>query len=192
MEILRMKKLFIIALMMGFYGLAFGGTTAIDTRGLSQEQINSLVAQRDKMKSPENLSATVRNEAAAWADLGSNIGTALVSAAKEVGVAANEFSGTQLGKIVTVIVVYKVMGKDILGVLVGSFILVFGFGMAVWLLITKRFHDCKYETRPVLKGLFNRRYLTASEISSNLAEIKIFTAGAFIVLSTIVGLNCIF
>ena len=168
----------------------------LSTNGLTKEQIAELSAQAAKMRSPEGqavgISAAVRNETAAWANLGTNIGSAMVSAAKEVGVAANEFSQTGLGKIVTGIVVYKVMGRDILGVIVGSAVLLFGFSMVTWLLLTKRFGEVKYEYHPVLWGAFNRRTITEYKISDDTSGGKFLFGGFVLVMTLIVGLNCIF
>lgn len=170
--------------------LAFGQN--LDLRGLNERQIAELQAQASKMKSPENVSATVRQEATAWAELGANIGTAMVSAARELGVTANEFSQTSLGKVVTLIIVYKVIGKDILGVVVGSFILLFGFGVVLWLLMTKRFGEAKYEYRPMFWGLWQRRVVSMYRPTEESVVSRVLFSGAIITLSMMVGLNCIF
>lgn len=183
-----MNKLLIAILFTAVAGVANAQT--IDTRGLNKQQIAELQTQRDKMLSPEGVSASVRNEAKAWADLGANIGTAMVSAAKEVGIAANEFGQTQLGKIVTGIVVYKVMGKDILGIVVGSFVMLFCFSIAVWAMATKRFGEVKYEYKPALWGLYNRRVITEYKLNDGSA--KVLCIFVPIGVGLLVGLNCIF
>ena len=48
---------------------------------------------------------------------------ALIGAAREVGMAANEFASTDLGKVVTFVVVYKIIGESLVGV---------GFGLIVF------------------------------------------------------------
>lgn len=182
-------KNFILALLL-VPALTWGQN--LDLRGLSQEQIAELQLQAAKMKSPENVSATVRQEATAWAELGANIGTAMVSAARELGVAANEFSQTSLGKVVTLIIVYKVIGKDILGVAVGSFILLFGFGVVLWLLMTKRFGEAKYEYRPMFWGLWQRRVVSMYRPTEESVVSRVLFSVAIFAISMIVGLNCIF
>lgn len=187
-----MKKLLWIALFVPI--LAFG--QSVDVRGLTKEQITELVQARDKMLSPEvqvqSVSASVRKETAAWANLGTNIGTAMVSAAKELGLAANEFSQTSLGKIVTGIVVYKVMGRDILGVFFGSVILFFGFGMVTWLLFTKRFGQVKYEYKPMFWGLWQRKVVTEYKIENENVTGKLVFGAILLIFTMIVGINCIF
>ena len=184
-----MKKLIVIAVML-FPLWAFG--QHVDTRGLTKEQIAELTIAANKMKTPEGVSASVRKEATAWADLGANIGSAMVSAAKEVGVAANEFSQTSLGKIVTVIIVYKVIGRDILGVVVGGAILLFGFGVLTWLLLTHRFGEVKYEYRPMLWGMWQRRVVTEYAIDSDSAWAKTVFSILVLIVTLLVGLKCIF
>lgn len=184
-----MKKLFAVLLFL-LPIVALGQT--IDARGLTKEQQAELTAQAAKMKSPEGISAAARKEVGAWADLGTNIGTAMVSAAKEVGVAANEFSQTGLGRIVTGIVVYKIMGRDILGVAVGSFVILFGFTIATWLLFTRRFGEVKYEYKPMLWGLWQRRVITEYKIDNDNTVGKFIFGGAVLGISLVVGLNCIF
>lgn len=79
-------------------------------------------------KDPVNISEKVRDEVQAWTDLGQNIGRATVGAAKEVGMAANEFSQTPLGIVTTSIVVYKLTeARIIFGSLVPSVLSFLGF-----------------------------------------------------------------
>lgn len=168
----------------------------IDTRGLSKEQTAEIAAQVAKMKSPEGqvegVSAAVRKETAAWASLGSNIGTAMVSAAKELGLAANEFAQTNLGRVVTAIVVYKVVGRDFLGVIVGAGIMLFGYGLIIWVFMTRRFGDCKYEYHPVLWGMFQRQKLVEYKVSDDAVLYRFWFAVALAIATTAVGLNTIF
>lgn len=173
---------------------AFASAQAIDTSKLSKAQIAELAAKAEEMgaTTPANVSATVRKEAEAWGDLGANMGKAMVGAAREVGVASNEFASTSLGKIVVGIVAYKVIGKDILGVVFGSMILVIGYSLAIWLLTTRRWSAVTYEYAPVLWGMFNRQRVISSRTDDGVITGKILGGGALIVLTTLVGLQTIF
>lgn len=168
----------------------------LNIQGLSKEQIAELNSRAEKMRSPEDqvqgISAAARAETAAWANLGANIGTAMVSAARELGLAANEFSQTGLGKIVTGVVIYKVMGRDILGVIVGTGILIFGYGIVVWLFVAHRFGQCKYEYHPVLWGMFQRRKLVEYTVSDNAVFYRSWLVVAVAAATTVVGLSTIF
>ncbi len=48
-----------------------------------------------------------------WVDLGKNLGVALSSAAKELGTGATDFAKTGVGQLVTVVVVWKLLGKSL-------------------------------------------------------------------------------
>ena len=184
-----MRK-FIAIIVLLFPIIAVGQT--LDTRGLTKDQVAELQAQMQKMKTPEGVSAQARKEVAAWSELGTNIGTALVATAKEIGVAANEFSQTNLGKVATVIIVYKMVGRDALGIVVGSFIFVSGFAMAMWLVCTKSFGDMKYDYKPMLWGLWQRRVVTEYNVSSDAVQGKMLCGAFVIIVSLVIGLNCIF
>lgn len=171
---------------------------ALNTNDLTPDQIHRLELEAAKMKVEEgnkpigNISATVRHEAEEWAKLGDNIGVAMVAAAKQIGMAASEFSQTGLGRIVTVIITYKIIGQDILGILIGGFILICGLGTGSWMLLGRSFADIEYEDRPWLWGLTTRRYVKTIEYRSNNKDGKIITAALIMIVSLIVGLLIIF
>lgn len=189
-----MKK-FITVLALCFATTAFAGTkqTSVDVSKLTPEQIAQINSQVSEMtKDPVNVSATVRKEAEAWGELGANMGKAMVGAAREVGVASNEFANTSLGKVVVGIVAYKVVGKDILGVIFGAMILVCGYILSVWILTTRRWSDVQYEYAPVLWGMYNKKRVLKSHTDSDIVTGKIISAGFLILMTTLVGLKTIF
>lgn len=182
-----------------FASVAFAGTASqngsyIDTSKLSKAQVAELAAQAEKMASPDpqTVSATVRKEAEAWGELGANMGKAMVGAAREVGVASNEFAQTSLGKVVVGIVAYKVVGKDLLGVVFGALILTIGYSLAIWILTTKRWSDVQYEYEPILWGMYKKQRILKSHTDSDVVTTKVITGGILIVLTTLVGLKTIF
>lgn len=139
----------------------------IDVRKLTPEQKAQLMSQTVDMQKqavetqiaqkPVNVSQTVRTEATAWGELGTNMGKAAVATAKEVGMAANEFVNTPLGKITMGIVIFKVMGAEVMSFVTGGFILVFFLSFAAYFILRKDHKSAKYENVPVLFGLFTRR-----------------------------------
>lgn len=171
---------------------------ALDTRGLSREQISQLELEAAKMKvvqpgdDVKNISAVVREEAEQWGKLGTNIGSAMVSAAKEVGVATAEFSETNLGKIVTFIVVYKVIGQDLLGIVIGSFILLTFIPTGFWIIFGKVLRNVEYEEKPWLWNLTTRRVATSITTSDDAVIGKIVCGLLVIIIGLVVGGNCIF
>lgn len=175
---------------------AWAGSVTIDTSGLTPAQIEEIKAKSAAMRSeatdPATISATVRGEAAAWADLGANIGTAMVGAARQIGIAANEFSQTSLGKIVTVLIVYKIAGHELLGVVVGSLILVATWATGLYLWFGKTFCRVTYDYRPVLFGLWQQRVVISCEPTED-AVITTTMAGAILLAAgTLIGLSTIF
>ena len=188
-----MKKIVAI-LALSIASTAFSATqSSVDVSKLTPEQIAQINKQvADMQAQPANISANVRQEAEAWGQLGSNMGKAMVGAAREIGVAANEFGQTSLGKVVVGIVTYKVVGRDILGVIFGSLILVFGYGLALWLFTTKRWSDVQYEYEPVFWGMYKRQRVIKSHTDTDVVTTKVLAGGALLLLTTVVGLNTIF
>ncbi len=188
-----MKKLLAVLALIVSTSVFAATQTTVDVSKLTAEQkaqINKQVA--DLSSSPTNVSATVRQEAEAWSELGANMGKAMVGAAREVGVAANEFSQTSLGKIVVAMVAYKIAGRDILGIVFGSMILVFGYSLALWVALTTRWSTVKYEYEPVFWGMFKKQRVLSISTEEDVVTTKVIGAGILLVLTTIIGLNTIF
>lgn len=173
-----------------------------DVRGLTDAQKAEIDLQIAKMKAdaakgitnPEaNISATIRKEAEAWGEMGANMGRAVVGAAKEIGVAANEFAETPLGKVTVGVVVYKVIGKDVLGVLVGSMVLFFGGLLGAYVIVKYRWGSkFKYDYKPYLFGLWQKRVVVESYENDDGAIARIVVGVIIIGLSLVIGLNTIF
>lgn len=134
---------------------------SIDVSKLTPEQKTQLLAQTVELQkqanNPTNVSATLRNEASQWGELGANMGRATVAAAKEVGLAANDFAQTPLGKITIGIVVYKIVGTNILHIVYGFGILLTGLMFAIYFLLRKKWKNVEYENIPVFGGLYVRK-----------------------------------
>lgn len=188
-----MKKSFLIAVAIAMLVASpLAIASGVETKGLTAEQVRELNAQAAKMRSNENVSSVVRKEAAAWAEMGQNLGVAMVSAARELGVAANEFSQTSLGKVVTVMVVYKLVGQDMLGLVVGGSMLIFGLGLSFYICVSNAFADVKYEYKPVLFGLYNKKVVASVNYSSDASITKGLSAIGSAFVGLVIGLNCIF
>lgn len=187
-----MKKIFafVVAAIMATSAMA----VEVDTRDLTDAQKAALQAQIEQLKTeksdPQNISKTVRHEAEAWGELGGNMGKALVGAAKEIGVAANDFAGTSLGKVTVGVVIYKLMGKDIVSMITGGFILIFGFAMSTWIITTRRWSKVQYEYIPVLWGAFQRRRVVSSDTDGDVVVGKLI--GICFAITLLVGLKTMF
>lgn len=88
----------------------------INTNGLTEEQKAQLIIQAEQMKKQQMPTVEKVNQ---WVDLGKNVGLALVSTAKELGVAADAFLQSTTGKITVALIFWKIMGRDVLHMFVG-------------------------------------------------------------------------
>ena len=188
-----MKKLIAMLALVASFNTIAATQTTVDLSKLTPEQRAQITQQVKELSSePTNVSATIRQEAEAWGELGANMGKAMVGAAKEVGVAANEFSQTPLGKVVVFITAYKIIGQDLLGLIFGTFVLLFGYSCAIWIWATRRWSDVTYEYEPILWGLMKKARVVKCETDRDTTCWKTIWAVVLLVLSSIVGLNLIF
>jgi len=154
-----MKKVLILL------ALALVSTSALaaDPAPTIAQQIEAKKKELEALQAvatPTNVSAAVREEAAAWGNLGANMGHALVGAAKEVGVATNEFAATPLGKVTVGIVAYKIVGRELLHYIGGSIFLLVTWSWATYVLM-RGGYTYTYEYKPFLFGLWSRKVVTA-------------------------------
>jgi hypothetical protein len=177
---------------------AFPQTSAHDIRSLdvsrlTAEQKAQLLAHVSKLQESKsaNMSETVRTEAEKWGELGANTGKAVVAAAKEVGVAANDFAQTPLGKVVTVIVVYKMIGQDALGIVIGLLVLFAGTCAFVFVFRSRYFGDHDLERVPALGGLITRTRVVRWHESGEATASRVALSVGILALSWIIGLNII-
>lgn len=171
----------------------YAGVQGVNTNGLSSEQIAQLDRQAQSMKSdPAAVSTKVRHEAEAWGELGTNMGKAMVGAARELGVAANEFAVTPLGTVVVGITAYKIIGRDLLGALVGSLILIFGYTIGFWMLLTNRWSTIQYEYKPILWGAFERRRILKISSDEDTTQVRVVVGSAILGITTAIALIVIF
>ena len=98
----------------------------VSTSGLSEEQKAQLALQAAQMKtqnekgSPANTSQFSPEKLNEWVELGKNAGLAVAAMAKELGVASDKFLESNTGKIAAVLIIWKIVGKDLIGVIGGT------------------------------------------------------------------------
>lgn len=167
-----------IAFLLAAAVLAISSSAAaldIDSSKLTANQIAELKIQALKMQqsvdsggsgaieTAAKVSSTARTEAEKWGDFGKNIGVAMVSTAKEMGIAIEAFSKTDLGRITTAIIVYKLVGTSILKFFVG---LILMFGLPT-LIIAARNHmivdkiTYEYQDRQFLNLKWKKRVVSS-------------------------------
>lgn len=154
-----MKKLFALLSLMLCMNVASAASApqSLDVSGLTAAQVAELQQTIAAQKStPINTAVAVREEVGAWGEMGAGMAKALVAAAKELGVAANDFSKTDLGKVIVAVVVFKLLGGAVMHILVGTAVAVVSLVVG-WLLLNRYTFKCTYEYKPVLCGLFLRK-----------------------------------
>lgn len=169
-----MRKLLVSAVI-GFV-LSSGVAIAqdFDTRGLSEEQKAQLALQAAQMKKQnsnptpslsENLNPEKLNQ---WVDLGKNIGLAVAATAKELGVASDEFLKSNTGKITVALIVWHVMGKDIVGVVGGTIAWIVLANIILWSF--RYFHMTKKVVTKLEDKQVNVQYVPRYEFKSSEAK----------------------
>lgn len=185
-----MKTLVAVALMV-LSSLTYAVT--VDLKGLTPEQQDSIVKAANEMRgSRPNVSAVVRGEVEAWGELGGKVGQAMVGAAKELGIAAAEFSKTDLGKVVTVIVIYKLIGRDIIRIITGFAVAILGTLACIWAMRTPVFYDeVTYKYVPTFFGMFNRRRVERFQDgpTGGATACRMITLAGFTILTAATSLN---
>jgi hypothetical protein len=170
---------------------------SIDVSTLTPEQKASLMSQaaelqKQSVQPPANISETVRNEASAWGELGANMGKAAVSAAKEIGVAANDFVQTPLGKITMAIVIFKVIGASVIKLVVGGSLLVFFLSIALWLVVKTKYSKVEYEYVPSFFGKLEKKRVKSFDVDEDIVMKNYIAAAVSAALGLVFGLNIIF
>jgi hypothetical protein len=111
----------------------------VDTSGLSEAQKAELQAAAAQLRLenekaqeiPAVLSDVTLGSVERYADIGAAVATSIGAAARELGMATNDFMGTGAGQLAVFLIVYHVIGADIVGLFVGFLIMC----VATWLLV---------------------------------------------------------
>lgn len=138
---------------------------AVDQAGFSklsaeeQAAVVQMVAAKVKVSQDAPTAARV-NE---WVDVGKNIGSGLAGAAKEVGVAVNDFAKTPVGILTMLLIVFHMIGEAIIGVFVGLMVWLIGFGALRFMI--DRIYPITIEYDPEKRTIFGNR-VKLSEVRS--------------------------
>lgn len=113
-----MKKIIIALFIVGTF--VSTGFAEISTSGLTREQEAQLIIQAEQMKT----AIATTEQVDKWVDVGKNIGLAITSVAKELGVAVDSFMNTTTGKVTVGLIIYKIIGRDVVHIMIGSSLLI--------------------------------------------------------------------
>jgi len=105
--------------------IGFSQVVSIDLSKLPPEEA-AKVLNAKRIINGDYTAKEMTAQVSEWANVGTNLGKAMVSAAKEVGIATNEFVDTPIGKLTAGVVLWKVAGKDLLKII---------FAPLIWLAV---------------------------------------------------------
>lgn len=126
---------------------------------LTPEQQAQIVQQVAQMKQ-QAVEQPAVEQAEKWVNLGSNIGKGLAGSAKELGVAVNDFAKTDVGKLTTFLIVYHIVGNDILHLIGGVLFIILG----IWAVTFIMFREYPKSNIGALNG---KEYRYRNKLSSD-------------------------
>jgi len=121
-----MIRILMLVLALTAFAVPVAYAERLTVDGLTEEDAAKLRLQAAQMKSAPP-KGDVSDKMAEYAEIGQKYGVALAATAKELGIAADEILNTTVGKIALVLIVWKVMGEELVGILVGIPYMVLGF-----------------------------------------------------------------
>jgi hypothetical protein len=147
----KFSKVLLVATLM-FSSMAMAAVE-INTNGLNDSQKAELVKAAEAMKATAPSSTTATVEAVdRWADVSLKFAKAIGVAAKELGIAANDFLKTPAGMMTAGVIVFQYMGGPIIHVGFGLLILLIGIGTLTWFNRAATRVDYEYDT--TVKNIF--------------------------------------
>ncbi len=164
-----MKKLLAIALML-VSGLAFAGNTsdAVNSAGFNKlseaekAEVIKMVADKAAEKGTGTIPHLATEEKVEkWVKIGSNIGQGLAGAAKEVGVAVNDFAKTPVGQMTMVLIVWHMIGAQLIHLFGG--ILIWIIGIAIIRHMIARAYPSKIKYSKEVKNIFGNYAIESIE-----------------------------
>ena len=116
-----MKKIFMVLALVAT-SLAWAGNTsdAVRDAGFSKlseaekAEVIKMVADKASSKDIGSIAVPSEDKVEKWVKIGSNIGQGLAGAAKEVGVAVNDFSKTTVGQLTMALIVWHMVGGTLI------------------------------------------------------------------------------
>lgn len=117
------KRTLVAIAAMALFAASPAVSQTVDTSGLTEQQRIELQAKAAEMRATAADPATAVEKASEWVELGEAIGSGLAAAAEKTGQVVNDFAKTPVGKLTMVLIVYKVMGGDVIQFIVGMLFL---------------------------------------------------------------------
>jgi hypothetical protein len=155
-----------------------------------QAQIIQTVAAAQTKGSTNSMADVVDK----WVNVGERLGKVMGGAAKEIGVAANDFAKTDLGRMTAMLVVWNYMGKDIIDVVVhvGGGLLILVVGLSWIYIIMRRSQEVTTTYSDTVKNVFGNYVIVHKErvgLSSDQQVGFLFAAAVIIVVGVIMMIS---
>ena len=129
-----MKKFFAVILMMvSISAWAGNDSDTVRAAGFAKlseaEKAEVIKMVADKASQKDVMPTMTEDKVEKWVKIGSNIGQGLAGAAKEVGVAVNDFATTPVGQLTMLLIVWHMIGAQLIHVLGGILIWIVGIAI---------------------------------------------------------------
>ena len=164
-----MKRLF-VALVMLMVAVPVFAAYNIDNSSwnrLTERQKADIIKQvADEAERSKIVPTDVANpeQVGKWVGVGEQIGKMIGGAAKEVGVAVNEFVKTPVGMVAMGLIVWHYMGGSLVHIFGGLFLFLFGMSFIIWM--ARRAVTWTYTYDTAQKDIFGRSVLKEKRRSS--------------------------
>jgi hypothetical protein len=161
-----MKKFFVAILMMVSVS-AWAGNDSDTVRAagfakLSEaEKAEVIKMVADKASQKDVMPTMTEDKVEKWVKIGSNIGQGLAGAAKEVGVAVNDFATTPVGQLTMMLIVWHMIGAQLIHVFGG--IMIWIVGIAIIRHMVARAYPSKITYSKEVKNIFGNYVVEKSE-----------------------------
>ena len=161
-----MKKFFVAILMMVSVSAWTGNTSdAVNSAGFSKlseaEKAEVIKMVADKASQKDVIPSMTKDKVEKWVKIGSNIGQGLAGAAKEVGVAVNDFATTPVGQLTMMLIVWHMIGAQLIHVFGG--IMIWIVGIAIIRHMVARAYPSKITYSKEVKNFFGNYVVEKSE-----------------------------
>lgn len=138
-----------VVLALGIFSIPAYASPSVGRDGLTSEQRAEIALQVERVKKSNDdkgiISAPTEetvDKFQKYAEIGTAVGKGLVSTAKELGVAVNEFAASDVGHLTMFLIVWNYFGHEMVHVVVGSILFItllsfWFYGFRRWCIIEK-------------------------------------------------------
>ena len=161
-----MKKFFVAILMMvSISAWAGNDSDTVRAAGFAKlseaEKAEVIKMVADKASQKDVMPTMTEDKVEKWVKIGSNIGQGLAGAAKEVGVAVNDFATTPVGQLTMMLIVWHMIGAQLIHVFGG--IMIWIVGIAIIRHMVPRAYPSKITYSKEVKNFFGNYVVEKSE-----------------------------